>query len=194
MSAPVVFMDTETCGLGLDDDIWEFAAIRREVDGTERQWHFFVEHDVKKCQRLPEKFLADHTRRFPANPHGPEWAKEVVSATTAQATVTQLFDDRPHVVGAVPQFDTERIAHQWFKYGAKPKWHYHLIDVENLAVGFLAGRRKKPLLPPWNSDDLTAALGLDAVPDDERHTALGDVRWVRRMYDAVMSGQKEAQS
>ena len=28
---PLVFMDTETTGLSLADDIWEFAAIRREL-------------------------------------------------------------------------------------------------------------------------------------------------------------------
>jgi hypothetical protein len=31
----LVFLDTETLGLGIDDPIWEIAAIRREPDGTE---------------------------------------------------------------------------------------------------------------------------------------------------------------
>ena len=35
MTAPLVFLDLETTGLNpRTDDVWEFAAIRREVDGS----------------------------------------------------------------------------------------------------------------------------------------------------------------
>ena len=37
---------------------------------------------------------------------------------------------------------------------------------------------------PWKSDDLSAALGIK-VSDEDRHTALGDARWARAIYDAV---------
>jgi hypothetical protein len=30
------------------------------------------------------------------------------------------------------------------------------------------------------------ALGVESASEDERHTAMGDVRWVMRMYDAIM--------
>jgi hypothetical protein len=82
-----------------------------------------------------------------------------------------------------------------------PSWHYHLIDVEALAVGALShsaafGRSsagsKRELTGsitalPWKSDDLSAALGV-TVSDEDRHTALGDARWAMRIYDAVMCG------
>ena len=40
-------------------------------------------------------------------------------------------------------------------------------------------------IPPWNSNDLSRAVGVD--PDDfDRHSALGDVRWAKAVYEAVM--------
>ena len=88
------------------------------------------------------------------------------------------------------------------KAGVEPSWHYHLIDVENLIVGYMRG--KMPSLPsvtwpafasltkpPWNSEDLSRAVGVD--PDYfKRHTAMGDVLWVRAQYDAVMRNVKES--
>ena len=44
----LVFLDTETLGLGLDDPIWEIAAIRREDDGTETRYHWHLT-DGRRC-------------------------------------------------------------------------------------------------------------------------------------------------
>lgn len=42
-------------------------------------------------------------------------------------------------------------------------------------------------LPPWNSNDMSRAVGVE--PDDfDRHTALGDARWAKAIYEAVMGG------
>jgi len=97
--------------------------------------------------------------------------------------------------------------------GICPSWHHHLIDVEALTVGYLNGRRARqneivdgyPLendgehvpglvrwdrpgpwdVPlPWKSDDLSAMLHVE-VSDEDRHTALGDARFARAIYDAV---------
>ena len=37
MTAPIVFLDTETTGLALDDEVWEFAGIRRDETGRRQQ-------------------------------------------------------------------------------------------------------------------------------------------------------------
>ena len=42
---------------------------------------------------------------------------------------------------------------------------------------------------PWKSVDLAEQLGVQAPTEDERHTALGDAQWVRRIYERVMGGQ-----
>jgi hypothetical protein len=73
-------------------------------------------------------------------------------------------------------------------------WHYHLIDVEALAAGWLAAGidpddppapTQDSCQPPWNSNELSLAVGVDPEQYD-RHTALGDARWARDIYDAVM--------
>jgi hypothetical protein len=172
----LVFMDTETTGLSMDDDIWEFAAIRREEDGTETEHHLFIEHSVKKCHALPESFQTDHIMRYDT--------RVALSRGAAAGYIAGLFTGRPHVVGAVPNFDTERLALLLKEFGFAPSWHYHLIDVENLAVGYLAAKGILSDLP-WNSDELSQAVGVD-VPTDERHTAMGDARWVKALYDAIV--------
>lgn len=41
------------------------------------------------------------------------------------------------------------------------------------------------LLPPWDSNDLSRAVGVD--PDlFKRHTAMGDALWAAAIYERVM--------
>jgi DNA polymerase III epsilon subunit-like protein len=42
--------------------------------------------------------------------------------------------------------------------------------------------------PPWNFDAMLAVFGLQYAEED-RHTALGDARMARDLYDAVLSGK-----
>lgn len=110
-----------------------------------------------------------------------------------------------HVVGNVVSFDAERIAALMRWEGRMPTWHYHLVDVECLAAGHLrsladhvaavsdgdderinhANDLLEVATPPWGSDKLSEALGVK-VSDESRHTALGDARWARDLFDAVM--------
>lgn len=181
--SPICFMDTETTGLSLDDDIWEFAAIRREEDGSESEHHMFIQHEPFKCRRLPDSFRADHEARYsPINSVDRKSAAESIEMITAGA----------HIVGAVPNFDTERLAILLDAFNYKARWHYHLIDVENLAVGYLSAKREEypgskaadVLGLPWKSDDLSRACGVEP-PTAERHTAMGDAKWARALYDAI---------
>jgi DNA polymerase III epsilon subunit-like protein len=170
----LVFMDTETTGLALTDDIWEFAGIRREEDGSQTELHLFIEHDVTKCHNLPPSFHADH---------GARWDQGKAVSPGRAAHDIGDFMAGAHIVGAVPNFDTERISLLLRRLGYKPQWHYHLIDVENLAVGFLARAGTKVSLP-WDSDELSTKLGIDP-PTDARHTAMGDALWAMAIYDRV---------
>lgn len=76
-----------------------------------------------------------------------------------------------HLVGCVPNFDAEVIAARMRAHGLLPSWHYHLIDVETLAVGCLAAKRVAMSLP-WDSEALAWAVGVDPLVD---------------IYDAVMA-------
>lgn len=183
----LVFLDTETTGLTLTDDIWELAAIRREDDGTETTLHLFIEHEENKCRDLPESFRADHYERFPS--HGRETSKRDAAWAIYRFIQPSFSAERPHVVGAVPNFDTERLARMFRTVidQIKVPWHHHLIDVEALAVGYLAGLRLPLPALPWDSNDLSAAVGVDPTKY-ARHTAMGDAEWARDIYDAVIGG------
>lgn len=202
MNAPIVALDCETTGLSLYDDIWEFAAIRREPDGTQTETHLFIEHHQHMCEQLPEAFLKDHKNRWPQED------ADVVSRQDAAKLIDSFMlpsgCNRVHVIGAVPNFDTERISLLLRVYGYEPRWHYHLLDVENLAVGYIAGvvtqavndGQVEPIDPtvmrlPWNSDDLSRACGVAAPGEGERHTAMGDARWALKLYDTII-GTKQA--
>lgn len=192
MNHPVLFVDTET--LGLDPQthpIWEVACIT--ADGTEHLWH------VKWSRAVLDNAdpIALEINGFADRYETVETISPHESAERFAALAQGL-----HLVGAVVSFDEERLRHMHNIMLGRPDgkypWHYHVLDVEALVIGFLAGREaqytaysgppstSKMVTPPWKSDELTAALGLELIDDDQRHTALGDARWARDIYEAVM--------
>jgi len=190
--APIAFVDTETDGLHPGCKPWEIAVIRREPDGTETEWHTFVEIDLSTADPFGlrvGRFYDRHPlgRRISGDNDLPQpYRENILALHHAAMTVAQLTHGA-HIVGAVPSYDTGVLDRLLRAHGLIPAWHYHLIDVANLAVGYLAAKGI-PVTLPYKSDDLVLALGLDPTPEDERHTALGDARWTMRMFDAVMSG------
>ncbi len=180
MSSPICFVDCEATGLAPDDEVWEFAGRRRELDGSSVDLHMFIAHDTRKAQHLPVSFYRDYLNRSPG-----DWKNRVTQS--AASLQIQRFTLGAHVVGAVPSFDTEKLAKLMRACGLEPKWHYHIVDVENVIVGFLAGKGEL-MAPPWNSDLLSRAVGVDPARF-ARHTAMGDVEWVEAQWDAVMSSR-----
>lgn len=200
----LVFLDTETTSLDADTgEIWEVGAIVRTV-----------EHDTDGDQPVTIARGEEHHWLLPvtlehANPQSLDIGRfherhDQGNGTTGSLdrvdTFAQRFarlTHRAHLVGNVISFDEERLRKLLRRHGVMPSWHYHLIDCEALAAGYLAGLRAAAEIPdprwidptpPWNSRDLSEALRVEPPSDDERHTALGDARWAMRMYDAVMSG------
>jgi hypothetical protein len=215
--APIAFLDTETITLEPGPDvIWEVGVITRDDDGqADQEWLFQLRPNLDRAN--PESLrISRYEERYKIG-RGVQalaWAPPTLaledfpaaqlSYGAAAHALHSLLKDR-HVVGAVPNFDTERLGLFMRKHlrssGSGPvaeyrdAWHYHLVDVEHLAVGSLVTRRLEfpgglaadfDPWPPWDSDALTKALGLDPVPDDQRHTALGDCRWARSIWDTVM--------
>lgn len=197
MNAPVCFLDTETTGLDPDrHDIWEVALIT--PDRREHVWQFPVDEmasdpfalnigrywdrrwptDIREVSDLDAIYEAhspkSRRKNFPeqgrAIKPGKEWCEHFRELTAGL-----------HLAGAVVSFDEERLRRLLHRNGVLHRWHYHLCDVEALAAGKLG------IEPPWKSDDLSAALGV-TVSEEDRHTALGDAKWAKRLYDAVMDG------
>ncbi len=182
------FIDTETTSLRPDRRAWEVAIIVRDETGKDTEHSWFVhpgDLDLGNADLMSLK-IGKFYERHPAfndphpNPFGIDTGSRIeafvmddVERLTRGATI----------VGAVPNFDTEVLGQRMRANGYCPAWHYHLIDVETLAAGQLRAA------PPWDFD---ALLGMYSLGYDEkdRHTALGDARMVRDLYDAVMG--KEA--
>lgn len=180
MTSPIVFCDTESTGLLPDDEVWEFAGRRRDPDGTVQDLHLFIEHDKNKAELLPPSFYHDYRARYP---HDPARFEER-STTYAASQLIQQFTAGCHIIGAVPSFDTIKLSEMMRRHRLEPKWHYHLTDIENVILGYLAGRGQL-IDPPWKSDALSRAVHVEPT-DFHRHTAMGDVLWVEAQWDAVM--------
>lgn len=206
MSADVVFLDTETTGLEPDrHTIWEVGLIT--PDGREHVWQFPVDEitadpfalDIghwwdrrwstdNEVDVLNAVYEADNAKSRRKN--FPEEGK----ATKPDQRWCRHFRDligTAHICGAIPSFDEERLRRLLLANGVRHRWHYHIIDVEALAAGYICGNwpddpsQRSLAAPPWNSNDLSRAVGVD--PDDfDRHSAMGDARWAKAIYEAVM--------
>lgn len=185
---PIVFLDTETTSLGPKREAWEVAMIRRDDQG-EKEISFFIA-DLRLDQAdLMSLKVGGFYDRYPLSQLGDPLPEELIYSWNAAKLVEEWTRDA-FIVGAVPNFDTEVLARLLRKNDLLPAWHYHLRDVEAMAVGYLAARGGVGnVAGDWKSDDLSRACGVEPPSDEERHTALGDARWAARWHDAIVGGE-----
>lgn len=195
-----IFIDTETTSLRPDRRAWEVGLIVRD-GGTDQEFHWFVDIDDLDLANADPKSL-EIGRFYERHPQmdGPEDTYGAYSDDEANVLreVEALIRGN-HLVGAVPNFDADVLDRRMRRRNILPSWHYHIVDVEALAVGYLHatglpywGDPEAPVTEavlnlPWHSKDLYRAIGVD--PDRyEAHTALGDARLVRAVYDKITGG------
>ena len=212
---PICAVDCETTSLRPDRRAWDIALIRRDDEG-ERRVQFFIELDALDLPNA-DPFSLNIGRFWERHPQATRlragqdigcdavelwssWAKADVFAVPAGAVVDAAtaahiiagMTHGAHLIGAVPNFDAEVLAALLRDNGLTPSFHYHLIDVEALAVGWVCawdrGDGGPGIRPPWRSDDLSSALGVPPPAKDTRHTALGDAEWALAMYDHITGG------
>jgi DNA polymerase III epsilon subunit-like protein len=175
------FLDTETTSLRHDRRAWEIGLVLRREGEPDHERSWFVaaaDLDLGNADLMSLQIGKFYERHPDSMEHGnyrylgeEDDVLDEVEGLTRGATI----------VGAVPNFDSEVLGQRMRAHGICPSWHYHLVDVETLA----AGRLRKP--PPWNFDELFGLYGLK-YDEADRHTALGDARMVRDLYDAVLTG------
>ncbi|MGH9266832.1 MAG: 3'-5' exonuclease [Acidimicrobiales bacterium] len=158
--------------------MWEAALIMPELGGVprgtgrpvwERVWQLPV--DLRRADDAALEVGGFASRRLP---------EAGLTRPGAFATEFARLTAGRWLAGTSPSFDAGFLRALLEANGARPRWGFHLVDV----VAMAAGRCGRP--PPWSSHALSRAVGVD--PDDyHRHSALGDARWARAVYDAVLA-------
>lgn len=189
----LVFLDTETTGLNPEiHDVWEIAVIT--ATGDEHTWT--VTPDLSGAD--PQALAIN--RYYQRTAHLSHPGETVLHPTTGDRLPTfhrparaalQLacLLDGATVIGSNPAFDQAFLTRWLRRNGQCWTAHYRTIDVITLAWGHLTATTRTPLAWPPSTTEVCAAAGIDLTAYD-RHTALGDARWVRDLHTTLT---KEAQ-
>lgn len=182
----LAFLDCETSGLDVwgGHRPWEVAAIIRHPEGGETEHLWQIQADLetadpvaleKGCYR--ERCVLDEG-----------WEAAIVDdAAVLKATAWAVANDIRQVlygvtlVGANVGFDREMLTALFHDHGLAPSWHYRPTCVEVLVQATM----RLPVPPGLKDAADFASVKYDP---DELHTALGDARLCRDVYDAVMAG------
>lgn len=180
----VAFIDCETTGLDPTRHVpWEIAII---IDDQEYSWILMLtEAELAAAEPMALKIGGWYTRAgelsYPQSAQSASKVQHKVQYFERQALadrIVKLIGER-HIVGAVPSFDDRFVGDFCRLWVRPPIWHYHLVDIEAMAAGALRQE------PPWKSNDLSRAVGVDPEQFD-RHTALGDARWNKAVYTKIL--------
>lgn len=146
------------------------------------------------------KFYDRSQFAYPVDREQADWFKML----GAVEVIHRLLADATHLVGNVPSFDANMVGKLFRKFGLTPMWHYHLIDVEALAVGFIAHellftqdeaaqtKLRDLITPPYKSRDLSEFIGVKPPDKAHEHEALPDAFWARDIFDVVYGTDMEA--
>lgn len=204
----LAFVDTETTGLDVRrHDAWEIAVILRGPADQDTELLFQVRTSLHNADPKALE-IGGHAERFWV-PDGsfavslPTKNTAVVTPLTERELMTQLMDtlDTAVLVGSNPAFDDRFLSKLFHGAGVEPGWHYRTVDVATLAAGHLYGqahaltkqhcdasyygRVDEMLKDGWKSRELSRLMGVEPPRPGVAHTALGDARWARDVYDAV---------
>lgn len=210
---PIVFLDTETTGLGPDRQIWEVAAIRYETPAAllageppTHELHHFLHVDVTTADQYALKVGGYYTRHPDGlyvttqdvegdNPYGyyarrqQQIAGDEPKSTPALTVATNIarITHGATIAGINPSFDTEKLAEVLRDNHQAPTWDYHLLDVRTLAIGYLAHIRHMLATDAAELLDMkTDELAQRCrVTATDRHTAMGDAAFTRDWYVAI---------
>jgi DNA polymerase III epsilon subunit-like protein len=166
-----VFVDTEATGLDHQrHELTEVAWIVRFEDGRQEERRYFTEHTVDGADDKALE-LTHYDERIAPQEKSP-----------AKVWLTRFLEDAEGavLVGAVPDFDARHLERMCRKLGREPTWDHHLLDVETLALPFIAPGPEAPRSLARTCD----ALGV-SHDKDQAHGALYDARQAMLVFDAV---------
>lgn len=191
----IAFVDCETTHLDAEiGEAWEVAVILREHmdnghDDIEYVWQIrpdliSFDPEALRIGRFEERFAVPPGAgaAFTAHESG-----HVTPMTRAEAVtaITNVLSGAV-LVGSNPGFDDRHLRRLIGPGSAQ--WHYRPYDIVQLAAARIGAQAAGPL--PWRTHILSRAVGVEPPAEDAAHTALGDARWARAVYDAVMTREK----
>lgn len=180
---PLVFLDTETTGCHRERRPWEIAMIRRDA-AVQREITVYVDiADLDLDHACPDALAI--SRFHQRHPHfgAPLGTNELLCSGAQAAALVRQWTAAATVFGVVPSFDTECLSELLNRHGLSTSWHYQPWDIAVFASGYLAGRGQ---ILETNSEKTSHACGVHPPTAAERHTAMGDARWVARWHDAIV--------
>lgn len=190
----LIFVDTETTGLDVrKHHIWEVAVIVREpgLDDVELLWQ--VRPDLTEAEPKALE-IGRYEERFVV-PDGWEAACVLDGKATFRLTLPEFLTDLQDelrdgvLIGSNPAFDDRFLTALMQDHGMRTPWHYRPDDVVAMAAGWLYAHGETAALGrPWKSYEISEAVGVPRPTAEAGHTALGDARWARDLYDAITGG------
>lgn len=183
----IAWIDTETSGLDpIYHDAWEVAAIVRDTDDpgpdAEHVWQFSIREghaDPKALEvsGFETRFLVRTGRGWGAARIGDGLVFNL-SRAEAVAEIQDVLRDA-WIVGANPGFDNAFLAVLFGRAEHKVTWQYRLTDIESMVMTRMGWPTPRSLR------ESAEALGIE-VDEATRHTALGDAKLCRAIYDALI--------
>ncbi len=190
MTGPLIFIDTETTGLHVDKRLWEIALIRRDdpEKPDKETWMQVIDVDLSSADPAGLKigrFYDRHLMYAEQFTDAKQLTSDGVICEREQriAERVERITRKASLVAVNPAFDAAVLDAMLRRHGLLPAWHYHLIDICAVAIGWLTALGHT-LEIPAKSEELSHRCGIDPAAY-ARHTAMGDARWVRDWYDAI---------
>jgi DNA polymerase III epsilon subunit-like protein len=206
---PIAFVDTETTHLDAEiGEAWEVAVVLRDFDDnvpTDTEYVWQIRPNLATAD--PEALkIGRYLERFAVPPHAAAawtgYGNDPVLPMTRAEVVEGILNvlRGAALIGSNPAFD-DRFLRKLLGPGSA-QWHYRPVCIATLAAGYRLGQAASgayggdfafttdlPTLP-YSSRRLSQAVGVEPPGPDTAHTALGDARWARDVYDAIAPKEK----